>query len=418
MIRHLFRIVWNRRRTNFLIAIEIFLSFLVLAWVVTFGVFYLDNYARPLGFAYDNVWSVRISMHAADMELTPADKLPFEQTPAGQRARIATLLGLLRDLPEVASATAAMNAPYSSSSWTTSVDVAGRAHEFGANEATDTFADTMQLQVTRGRWFSSADDGATAWRPTVVNERLARELFGDEDPVGLTVQPDPPKIKDVEPQPPMRIVGVIGDFRKGGELAPADNYAFFRNNLDASVKSPRRVPRWFLVRARPGTTAQFEEQMIRRLQQGERDWSFRAQPLIRARATVLRSYLPSLSTSALIAAFLLVMVMMGLTGVLWQTVTQRTREIGLRRAKGATILNIQHQVLGEVLVLTSLAVAAGALVVAQVPLLEVVGGIGGRVYAAGIAISVVCIYLLSIACAWAPSRLATSMPPAEALRYE
>ncbi len=416
MIRHLLRIVWNRRRTNSLIAIEIFLSFLVLAWVMTFGVFFLDNYGRPLGFSYDNVWSVRISTHAADMELTPSDKLPFEQTPAGQRARIATLLRLLGDLPEVASATAAMNAPYGRSSWTSGIDVAGRTHEFGANEGTDTFAGTMQLQVTRGRWFSPADDGAT-WRPTVVNERLARELCGDEDPVGRTVQPDPPKFKDVEPEPPMRIVGVISDFRKGGELEPVDNYAFFRNNLDAS-STGSRVPRWLLVRARSGITAQFEEKMISQLQQGERDWSFSAQPLVRARATVLRSYLPSLSASALIAAFLLVMVMMGLTGVLWQTVTQRTREIGLRRAKGATIRDIQHQVLGEVLVLTSLAVAAGALVVAQVPLLELVGGIGGRVYAAGLAISVVCIYLLGIACAWAPSRLATSMPPAEALRYE
>jgi putative ABC transport system permease protein len=111
--------------------------------------------------------------------------------------------------------------------------------------------------------------------------------------------------------------------------------------------------------------------------------------------------------------------MMGLTGVLWQTVTQRTREIGLRRAKGATIPDIRHQVLGEVLVLTSLAVAAGSLVVAQVPLLDLMGtAIGARVYAAGLGLSVICIYLLGIACAWAPSRLATSVPPAEALRYE
>jgi putative ABC transport system permease protein len=417
MIRHLFRIVWNRRRTNLLIAIEIFLSFLVLAWVATFGVFFLDNYGRPLGFTYDNVWSVRISTHTAEMDFTPANQLPFEQTPAGQRARIATLLRLLRDLPEVASATAAMNAPYGSSSWNSGIDVAGRTHKFSVNDATDTFADTMQLHVTRGRWFSPADDGGTG-RPTVVNERLARELLGDEDPVGRMVQPDPPKFKDAPPEPPMRIVGVISDFRKEGELAPAGNCVFYRNNLDESVTGSR-VPRWLLVRARPGAAGAFEEKMIRCVQQGERDWSFRAQPLARARAAVLRSYLPSLAASGLVAAFLLVMVMMGLTGVLWQTVTQRTREIGLRRAKGATIPNIQHQVLGEVLVLTSLAVAAGSIVVAQVPLLDLLGtAIGGRVYAAGLGLSVMCIYLLSIACAWAPSRLATSVPPAEALRYE
>ena len=38
------------------------------------------------------------------------------------------------------------------------------------------------------------------------------------------------------------------------------------------------------------------------------------------------------------------MVALGLTGVLWQSVTQRTREIGLRRAKGATRVSVQRQI--------------------------------------------------------------------------
>jgi putative ABC transport system permease protein len=133
---------------------------------------------------------------------------------------------------------------------------------------------------------------------------------------------------------------------------------------------------------------------------------------------MLRGDLPIVAAYALVAAFLLAMVVLGLTGVLWLNVTQRTREIGLRRAKGATIPNIQHQVLGEVLVLATAAVAAGIVIVAQFPLLDLVATISPGVYAAGLVISVACIYLLSIACAWAPSRLATSVPPAEALRYE
>lgn len=48
---------------------------------------------------------------------------------------------------------------------------------------------------------------------------------------------------------------------------------------------------------------------------------------------VLRSYLPSITASTLVAMFLLVIVITGLTGVSWRTVTQRTREIGLRRGK-------------------------------------------------------------------------------------
>jgi putative ABC transport system permease protein len=416
MIRHLLRLVWNRRRTNLLIAIEIFLSFLVLASVLILGLFFLDNYRQPLGFAYEDVWSVRISMHAPDAEVGAKGELPFEQTPPGQRARIAQLLGLLRDLPGVEAAAASMNAPYGSSSWTAAITVGGRNFDYGANEATDGFAWTLGLEVTRGRWFDRTDAGVP-WRPVVINERLARELFGGGEAVGRTITEDPPTRPDVPRQPPMRVVGVIRDFRIAGELAPADSYAFFRNNLDESYTGPR-VPRWLLVRAAPGSGAVFEERMITRLQQSVADWSFRAQPLERARAAALRSYAPSIAAWGLVAGFLLIMVMLGLTGVLWQAVTQRTREIGLRRAKGATAAAIRRQILGEVLVLTTFAVAAGIAVVAQFPLVDLLGPVGARVYAAGLAVAVLSVYLLTGACAWAPSRLASRVVPAEALRYE
>ena len=416
MIRHLLRIVWNRRRTNLLISIEIFLSFLVLATVLIVGLYLADNYRQPLGFAYQNVWSVRISMNAPDAGVSGAGEQPFEYSPAGQRARIATLLGLLRDLPGVVSAAAAMNAPYGRSSWSSSISVAGRNFDYGANEATDSFRETMGMIVTKGRWFDRSDAGVPG-EAVVINERLARELFGSEDPVGRTVTPDPPKLAEFPRQPPMRIVGVIRDFRKGGEFEPAANFVFFRNNVDDTYKGPR-MPRWLLVRAQPGSGADFEERMIARLQQGAPAWSFRAEPLTRARSTVLRSYAPSITAWTLIAAFLTIMVMMGLTGVLWQAVTQRTREIGVRRAKGATAAAIRRQVLGEVLILTTFAVVAGVVVVAQFPLVELLGPIGARVYLAGLAAAVACIYGLTAVCAWAPSRLASSIVPAEALRYE
>ena len=70
-----------------------------------------------------------------------------------------------------------------------------------------------------------------------------------------------------------------------------------------------------------------------------------------------------------IAAFLLMMVALGLTGVVWQSVTQRIREFGLRRAKGATIGNVRTQVLVEMVIMTSIALLAGVLLVAQLPLL-------------------------------------------------
>ena len=47
-------------------------------------------------------------------------------------------------------------------------------------------------------------------------------------------------------------------------------------------------------------------------------------------------YLTPLSVLAVVAGFLLLMVALGLSGVLWQNVTQRMREFGLRRAAGAS----------------------------------------------------------------------------------
>ena len=62
MIRHVFKLIWNRKRTNFLMMTEIFVSFLVLFAVVALGVYTADNWRRPLGFSIDRVWTIAIDM--------------------------------------------------------------------------------------------------------------------------------------------------------------------------------------------------------------------------------------------------------------------------------------------------------------------------------------------------------------------
>jgi putative ABC transport system permease protein len=71
--------------------------------------------------------------------------------------------------------------------------------------------------------------------------------------------------------------------------------------------------------------------------------------------------------------------------------------------------------------MTSLALIAGALLLAQIPLLPLPPDlriVPAAVYVASIAISVAAIYLLTLACGWYPSRLATKIQPAQALHYE
>jgi putative ABC transport system permease protein len=307
--------------------------------------------------------------------------------------------------------------PYSANSWESDIEVGGRRYRYGGSAGTDDFARVMGLTVTRGRWFSNEDDAA-AWRPVVINERLAAEMFGGRDPVGRFISENRPGEAAPDPSDRMRVVGVITDFRKDGEYAPAQNFLFTRARLDDGETAENEPVREIVIRVKPGTQADFEERAVALLRRGAPDWTFQAEPLPKSRETALGFWLAPLAAAAIVCLFLLIMVAMGLSGVLWLHVTQRTREIGLRRAKGATVFDVRRQLVGEVAVLTAVATLTGVAIVVQLPVLDVFSVVSPAVYAVSIAISLACIFALTLACAWMPARVASSVDPAEALRYE
>ncbi len=414
MIRHWMRLIWNRKRANFLIMIEIFVSFLVLEGVMLVAAQYIYNYRHPLGFSIENVWMISLDPKSAD---DPAARARNRET-AGR------LLQTVRDMPEVVSAAGTMTPPYDNSSWVGAITTHGRTLGYGVNQVTDVFRDVFSVDLRRGRWFSHEDDAA-ADRPVVINERFAREIFGEVDPIGRTIPRDPePTSANQDPEPPpkpMRVIGVVGEFRQHGEFSMLDNYAFQRNNLDDAT-SKMGMPNRIAIKVRPGTTVTFEEQLTRQLQSVAREWSFEVKRVDDMRSDTLQTFLTPAIILGTIAGFLLLMAALGLTGVVWQNVTQRVREIGLRRAKGARIEDIHRQILGELAVMTSFALAVAVALVAQMPLLPlphaVFAMVDGTAFTASVGISVLTIYGLTIGCGWYPARLATRIQPAEALHYE
>ena len=168
----------------------------------------------------------------------------------------------------------------------------------------------------------------------------------------------------------------------------------------------------------PGTSAAFEEKLVERLQQVARGWSFEVEPVSDARDRMLRVWLSPLATGGLVALFLLLMVGLGLTGVLWQNVTRRTREIGLRRVQGATVWDIHRQILGELLVVTTLALIVGSVIVLQIPLIDPFGIVNVGDLATAILVSAGLIYALTLLCGLYPSVLAARVQPVDALRHD
>jgi putative ABC transport system permease protein len=172
------------------------------------------------------------------------------------------------------------------------------------------------------------------------------------------------------------------------------------------------------VRVRPGTSPEFEEALVKRMQGVAPDWSFEVRPLSQVRTSSFHFFLTPLIVAGTVAFFLLLMVGLGLIGVLWQNLLQRTREIGLRRAAGASRAAVHRQVILEQLLLTTLGVLIGTLLVIQVPILDLISVLSRPVFAGGLALALAVIYLISMLCVLYPSMLAARVPPAEALRYE
>ncbi len=414
MIRHLLTLMWNRKRHNALLCVEIFFSFAVVAVLAVFALNYANNWQLGIGYRVDDVWVVALG---------PAGRSGIGRLPETSGQVVRNLMTAARAVPAVHAVTALNITPYSFSDWSGDIELTdGRRPYAMYNAATDETPDVLGMELVAGRWFT-ADDAVRPERPVVINERLARDIFGDTPAVGQLIPEKPPAARGADAGPPQnpwrprRVVGVLREFRKDGEFQTPNRYLFARLDLDRPNAGP--FPSALLVRVAPGTTAATEETLLNTLRGVARDWSFQVHPLAEDRQTITRFYLSVLLVPAVIAIFVLLMVALGLIGVLWQNVTARTREFGLRRANGASAGVIRRQVLLELVILASFALVPGALFGFQMTALPIPDYIvPGRVIIAGVAVSVVAIYLVVLACGWYPSRMATAIRPAEALHYE
>src|SRR6476469_11189838 len=168
MLRHLFRLIWNRKRSNLLLLSEIFFSFVVLFGVSTLLFNFGRNYTQPFGFDHHNVWRLNIAAGQGD-------KMP--------RAQLDDVLRQVRALPGVQDITlTSFNTPFRFS--TMNDDFARGTKKVRAvdrYDADDRYGPLYGLKLREGRWFNSSDDAAT--RPLAVISQNTRDaLFGPGEP--------------------------------------------------------------------------------------------------------------------------------------------------------------------------------------------------------------------------------------------
>jgi putative ABC transport system permease protein len=403
VIRHLLKLVWRRKRANALLIVEIFFSFLVFFAVVTFGTSAIMRYNKPLNFNWHDVLVLDVDI--------PSDRdVPGEERHGDSPANLAAMDRLMREIaamPEVIAVGGSRTPPYSLSTMAGSWNIDGKKVHMTFDDVTDGYPAAMNVPIVRGRWFKPEDDAA-GFQPVVIDTDLAKALFGDVDPIGKNFDP--------ESGDKLRVVGITAPFRKDGEFT-SDNI-----NMVFKRVSPRlpntSMPRDILIRVRPGTPASFEESISRRTHEIFPTYDQRVRRMEAMRTFAMRLYLIPVAAGIVIATFLIGMVALGLSGVLWQNVTRRTREIGLRRALGATGNEVNRQILLEVALLATFALIIGVIIVAQLPLLGIFQLVSPASFTIGLTGALATIYGLTLLCGLYPSWLAGRVQPAQALHYE
>lgn len=210
----------------------------------------------------------------------------------------------------------------------------------------------MGMQVIEGRTFS---DGVRAASPElIVNQEFVRRYFPGTNPLGQLVGD----------QPRYQIVGVVNDVRQGGFSADvrAEYYVdLIRFGLTDAVRP------YFVVRraADGGSVASLIRSSVRSVdpQLGAALNQHTMVELISASVARPRFNMFVLGAFAIVA---LALAVVGIYGLLSHAVTQRTREIGIRMAIGATPSRVRITVLRQSLTLTGIGVVIGLLCAAAV----------------------------------------------------
>ena len=388
MIKQSLKLIWRRKGSNGLLVLEFFLTFLVL--YVTGAMLFngIHRYLQPDGFDIDNVVSISAyqSQYASGSD-EGGDMLPrFRNT--------------LRDIPTVQDVGLIVYELYRRRLVGDRLTIHGTPITVSSTALSDNCEDILSIDLIEGRWFSAEDD-AGQYEPVIINAMFRDEAFDGENPVGVI-------IGDV-----WQIVGVVSDLRIFGKLDEPQPLLIERTTFNSAGSSSVLLAR---LSIRPD--GEMIATILAALQAVAPDWSFVVTPAEELRAARITEEATPYVVAGMTALLLMCMVVMGLFGVLWQNITRRTREIGLRRAKGANIGDIHTQIIGEMLLVTTIGILPGILIVVQLIAIDVMGSIPMSVHMIALVCASVFLYLIVPACSLYPGHMATRISPAQALHYE
>jgi ABC-type antimicrobial peptide transport system permease subunit len=275
--------------------------------------------------------------------------------------------------------------------------------------ASEGYFQTLGIPLLAGRLFNEAD-GPEAPHVAVVSESVARQEWPDEDPLGQTIE-----FGNMDGDlRPFTIVGVVGDVRTHSlEEEPRPTiYAHYRQR-------PRSSSHFNVVLRTSSDPAAVFAATRGILRQLDPTVPPRFNTLTGIFSESLNSRRFNLLLVGVFALAALLLAMAGVFGVLAYSVAQRTREIGVRIALGASPGNVLKMVLGQGLATavigTAIGLAGSFLLTRTLRSLLFEVSPNDPVTVAGVALSLMLVAMLA---SYVPARRATRVDPMVALRHD
>ncbi len=282
---------------------------------------------------------------------------------------------------------------------------------------TASYADVQKLELLVGRFLKSADEKNVSF-VCVINETAATELVGYADCLGEEIRLNGQRFK---------VVGVLKDddnsltstFRSGSLVAYIPYAALIRISSSAT----REVTSFYVSAGEGSTVDQAKERLTEilteRFDQDEDAFSVSSQNALESALSSVTSILAVLLGG--IAAISLIVGGIGIMNIMLVTVTERTREIGIRKAIGASRSMILTQFLVEAVVICMLGCALGILgswgvlrlITTVVSGLEISFQMSGNV----VLVAVLFCFFIGIVFGLYPANKAARMAPIDALHY-
>ncbi|QNI33909.1 ABC transporter permease [Alloacidobacterium dinghuense] len=324
------------------------------------------------------------------------------------------LIGEVSSLSGVKSAGISTSLPIGDGDGTTGFRIVGRPYhgehmEVAIRKVSSGYFTTLQAQLLRGRYLAEDEDNSKP-QVVVISETMAKQYFPGENPIGKQIAFDIDKPKEY-----LEIIGEVKDLQEG--------------QLDAAPRGAMYVPYnqgptgFFSLIVR---TSQDEESLLPALtslihQIDPNIATFGASTM---RERIHNSPVAYLHRSAAwlvggFAGLALLLGVVGLYGVIAYSVSQRTREIGVRMALGAQRGSVYRLILREAGWLTVVGIAAGMAASLGVTMLmrKLLFGVRAWDVSTLIAVAIV-LGGCALVASYLPAKRAASVNPVEALRAE